>query len=127
MPENIESALRVALRAALTARDASSASALRSALAALENAGAVVPTAAQESAATTSPHVAGAVAGLGGSEVPRRQLTPDEQRALVLAEIADRTRAAEQMAHLGRHDDSRRLVAEAEALQRILGPDQRHV
>jgi uncharacterized protein YqeY len=119
-PASIEASLRRALRSALVARDGSSASACRSALAALGNAGAVDGSSGLSTSEATSPHIAGAVAGLGGSEMARRELTEPEQRALVAAEVTDRLAASEQMAHLGRMDVSRRLAAEASTLQRVL-------
>ena len=84
------------------------------------NAAAVPVGVGDGSSATTSPHIAGAIAGLAGTEAPRRELTPVEQRALVWAEISDRRAAAERMAQLGRADDGERLLAEADALEGAL-------
>ena len=105
--------LRQALTAALRARDGVAVSALRSALAAIENAGAVDP--AQAPQADSGP-IAGAVAGLGAGEVPRRSLGPDELRALVGAEVEHRRTAAREYAELGRPDHADRLRAEADVL-----------
>ncbi|MBO0816776.1 MAG: hypothetical protein J2P30_16755, partial [Actinobacteria bacterium] len=55
------------LRKAVAARDLIAVSALRSALAAIDNAGAV-PLSPGPAAGTSSPHVAGAAAGLGAGE-----------------------------------------------------------
>ena len=85
--------LQLALREALKARDTIATSALRSALAAIDNAGAVPPAPAPP-AGTASSHVAGAVAGLGAGEAERRRLTEAEVQELVRAEIADRQAAA---------------------------------
>ena len=101
------------LTAALRARDGVAVSALRSALAAIENAGAVDP--AQAPQADSGP-IAGAVAGLGAGEVPRRSLGPDELRALVGAEVEHRRTAAREYAELGRPDQAERLRAEADVL-----------
>jgi len=90
--EAIRDRLHQALRDALRARDKIAASALRSALAALDNAGAVPP--GQAPAAASGPHFAGAVAGLGAGEVPRRGLAAGEAEQIVRAEIAEREAAA---------------------------------
>ena len=62
-------------------------------------------------------HVAGSVAGLGAAEVPRRELTEDEAAAIVRAEIAERTAAADQY---GRSPAADRLRSEAALLGRFL-------
>ena len=100
--------LRAGLLTAMRQRDAAAVSALRSALAAVENAEAV-PRAEPSS-------VAPAV-GLGGTEAERRDLSPAEVRDLVLAEVADRRAAAAQLEQLGRDDRARRLLREAEVLE----------
>ena len=83
------------------------ASALRSALAALDNAGAVPP--GPVPAAATGPHFAGAVAGLGAGEVPRRGLAAGEAEQIVRAEIAEREAAATGYERAG--DDEQALSA----------------
>ncbi|HTW15737.1 MAG TPA: hypothetical protein VMF51_11445 [Nocardioides sp.] len=91
-----DSALRAYLRARLTRarldRDRTGAAALRSAIAALENAEAVPvePGLAEAS----SEHVAGAVAGLGAGEAARRVLSDAEERAIVDRERAELLDAA---------------------------------
>ena len=57
------------------------------------------------------------MAGLGAAEVPRRELTDAEAVAIVRAEIADRTAAAEQY---GRSPAADRLRTEAALLGRFL-------
>jgi hypothetical protein len=74
--EAIRDRLQRALRAALRARDRAATSALRSALAAIGNASAVPKEPAP--AVAGGPHFAGAAAGLGAGEVPRR---PDPRRS----------------------------------------------
>jgi uncharacterized protein YqeY len=110
----LEDRLRSALRIALRERNAVAMSALRPTLAALGNATAVRPVPLAPGA---DEHVAGSVAGLGAAEVPRRELTEDEAAAIVRAEIADRTAAAE---HYGRSPAAERLRAEAALLGRFL-------
>jgi uncharacterized protein len=65
--------LQLALREALRARDTVATSALRSALAAIDNASAL-PAAPAPAAGTGGPHFAGAVAGLAAGEAQRRSL-----------------------------------------------------
>ena len=77
----IRDRLQTALRAALRARDKTAASALRSTLAAIDNAG-TVPAGAPPGVAS-GPHFAGTTAGLGAGEAPRRGLAAGEaMRAL---------------------------------------------
>jgi uncharacterized protein len=102
--------LRRALTTALKARDAVAVSALRSALGAIENAGAVDP--GQAPPPGDGP-IAGAVEGLGAGEVERR---PVDVRAVVAAEVDQRRAAAREYADLGRPDRAERLRAEADVL-----------
>jgi uncharacterized protein len=89
----VRTSLRRDLTAALKAQDRVAIAALRSALAAIENAEA--PAADQAGLATAdSAHVAGSVVGLGAAEVPRRQLTESDLRAIVEAEVQQRLVAA---------------------------------
>ncbi|WP_244929467.1 hypothetical protein [Nocardioides sp. W7] len=94
-----DSALRADLRARLTRarldRDRAGAAALRSAIAALENAEAVpVASGAAGPAEVSSEHVAGAAAGLGAAEAERRVLDDAEERAIVARERAELLDAA---------------------------------
>ncbi|RJQ74429.1 hypothetical protein D5S17_22630 [Pseudonocardiaceae bacterium YIM PH 21723] len=110
--------MRTDLTAALKARDKIAATALRSALAAIENAEAV-PTDAP--AMTGGSEVfAGAHIGLGAAEAERRVLTEADVRAIVEGEIRDRTDAADEYQQLGRTDAAERLRGEAEVLGRYL-------
>lgn len=110
----MEERLRAALRTAMRDRDAVATAALRSVLGALGNATAVpapAPTAAGDE------HFAGSAAGVGAAEVPRRQLTPAEQVAVVRAEIAERLSAASQY---GAGAAADRLRAEVAVLETYL-------
>lgn len=113
--------LRDALRAALKARDRVAVSALRSALAAIENAGAVdvvdPPGARRGLAIEESP------AGPGAAEVARRALTEAEVARIVRAEIAGRDRAAIDYENAGRARRAAQLRAEADVLRGLVGPD----
>lgn len=109
--------MRQDLTTALKARDRVAIAALRSALAAMDNAEAVHAT---DLPATTSEHVAGAAVGLGAAEAERRHLTDADLRAVVAKEIEDRTTAAKTYADAGREDAAQQLRAEADVLARYL-------
>jgi uncharacterized protein YqeY len=116
----IRARLRAGLPVAMKARDAAAVAALRSALAAIENAEA--PDAAQAPPATvTHADVAGTVAGLGAAEVPRRMVTETQAEGIVRAEVADRLAAADGYERAGQPDQADRLRAEARALGGYLG------
>jgi hypothetical protein len=105
--------LRAALPAAMRARDGAAVTALRSALAAVENAAAVAPQASPFGPAAT---------GLGATEVPRRIVDDAEAREIVRAEVTERLAAAEQYDGHGHADRAVRLRAEADALAAFLDP-----
>jgi hypothetical protein len=119
----IRDRLHQALRDAMRARDSVAASALRSALAALDNADAVP--AGQGPAAASGPHFAGAVAGLGAGEVPRRGLAVGEAERIVRAEIAEREAAAAGYEGAGHGEQARRLRRGARTLTSVLDPGTR--
>ena len=118
--EAIRDRLHQALRDAMRARDKVAAPALRSALAALDNAGAVPP--GRVPAAASGPHFAGALAGLGAAEVPRRGLAAGEAERIVRAEIAERETAAAGYERAGHDEQARRLRQEAGVLASALDP-----
>lgn len=110
----------------MKARDSVAVSALRSALAAIENAEAVdaadgAPAGAGD--ANRDPHVAGSVVGLGAGEVSRRTLTPAEVAATVRAELDERLAAAVEYQRLGQREHAERLRGEAGVLSRQLAKD----
>lgn len=119
---SVRSRLQAALRAAMKERDTVAASALRSALSAIANAEAVSLPAASSGpparpAAQSSPHFAGALAGLGAAEVSRREVTDDQAAAIAAAEAADRRAAARDYQAAGHAD---RLRREARAIESAL-------
>jgi len=116
----IRDRLQTALRAALRARDKTAASALRSALAAIDNASAVPAEPAPGVA--SGPHFAGAAAGLGAGEAPRRGLTAGEAERIVRAEIAEREEAATGYERAGHADRADRLRREAAVLASAVDP-----
>lgn len=105
--------LRSALPAAMKRRDAAAVAALRSALAAVDNAEAV-----DDAPPPPDGHadLAGSVAGVGATEVPRRALTADEIAALVRAEVEEREAAADGYERAGAPARAARLRAEAAVL-----------
>jgi uncharacterized protein YqeY len=107
----LEPRLRASLTAALKARDAVAVTAYRSALAAVDNAGAVE---APQSPVRTA-------LGVGAREVSRRELSDDQVREIVHREISDREAAAQEYETRGRADDAQRLRAEASVLSVFLG------
>jgi RNA polymerase sigma factor (sigma-70 family) len=112
--------LKAALPAALKTRDAVAVAALRSALAAIDNAEA----ADLDQAPAAGPgheHLAGTVAGLRAAEVERRTRTEVQMRAIVTAEITDRRTAAIEYERRGHPDQAERLRAEATVLTGHLG------
>jgi uncharacterized protein YqeY len=112
--------LRSDLTAALKARDRVAVAALRSALAAIDNAEAV-PVDNLPGSVASSEHVAGAAVGLGAAEAERRHLTDADLRSIVENEVLERSVAAGEYERLGRDDAAERLRAEAEVLSRHLG------
>jgi uncharacterized protein len=110
---SLRTKLRDALPAAIKAQDRGAIAALRSALAAIDNAEAV---AAPTPPPPGSSEIAGAVTGLGSTEAVRAELSDDEVDAVVRAEIADRRTAAADYERLGRTEDAARLAAEADVL-----------
>jgi uncharacterized protein len=108
----LHASLRRALSPALKARDRAAVAALRSALAAIDNAHAVEAEAAPRSGGV----IAGAVAGLGAGDAPRRELSEDDIAAIVRAEVADRRAASTDYERAGQVDAAARLAAEADVL-----------
>lgn len=119
----IEGRLRGALGEAITSRDVVAAFALRSALSAIGNAGAVPagpqPAGPQPGAGAAHPYVAGTVPA-GAAEVARRPLTEAEVGEIVRAEAAERETAADQYDRSGYLDRAERLRREADILRSAL-------
>lgn len=106
--------LRAALPPAIKARDTVAVAALRSALAAIDNAEAVTVDAAPSVAA--DPNVAGSMVGLGAGEADRRVLSEADIIRLIRIEAEERRSAARDYERAGRHDRAARLLAEAAVL-----------
>jgi hypothetical protein len=113
-PQALRDALRRDLASAMKAREPDAVSALRTVIAAIDNAEAVP--ALGEGPATTSGHIAGARAGLGAAEAARRDLTGTQQQAILRDQIAGYTTEADQYEALGQPDAARRLRDQARLL-----------
>ena len=109
----MRSRLRSDLSVAIKARDGVAITALRDALAVIENAEAVQVLAGPQ--VTGSRYVAGAAFG-HGAEVERRKLTGADERELVQSQVDQRRIAATEYEKLGRQDAADRLRAEADVL-----------
>ena len=123
----------------MKARDKRAVAALRSTLAAIDNAEAidvteVSPTGGRPPAAEEIPpagagrpaeegRIAGAALGVGAAEVERRALTAAETEAIVRREVAERRSAAHEYERAGRSPHAERLRAEAELLGAYLDGD----
>lgn len=105
--------MRAALKLAMRTRDGNAMGALRSALAAIDNAEAIDPGPAQAGAIES----AGA---LGSAEARRRDLSEADIANVVRAEISERLSAAEEYKQLGSSGRSSQLHAEAEVLAALL-------
>jgi hypothetical protein len=116
--------LRDELRSAIKVRDRLAMTALRSAIAAIDNAGAVPVSPAAERG-RVSPAAERGLAieqspGLGGAEAERRALTEADVIRIVQAEITDREDAARTYATAGQADRADLLLAEAAVLRRLV-------
>lgn len=113
---DLRALLRADLVVAMKARRPEVVSALRTALAAWDNAEAVtVPKVQREGG---SEHVAGARVGIGAAEVERRVLSVEEVRALLRRQVEERVEEAERYDSHGRHEAAERLRREADALRK---------
>jgi uncharacterized protein len=110
----LRAALRHGLTAALKTRDSDAVAALRTAMAAIDNAEAI-PAPATNSP-TMSAHVAGSRGGLGSTEAVRRQLSASEVRNILRDQIAEHSREAERYDTLGQADAAERLRSQAHTL-----------
>jgi uncharacterized protein YqeY len=116
----VRARLRQALVEAMKARDTVAVSALRSALAAIDNAEAVKAADGQQPAPVAGPHVAGAVAGLGAAEVPRRGRTACGVGRVLRTEVVKRLAGADEYERLGQPEAAQRLRTEAQVLRAVL-------
>ncbi|MFV8310978.1 hypothetical protein [Mycobacteroides chelonae] len=109
-PHVLRTTMRADLTAAMKARNSRAVSALRAAIAAIDNAESV-----DDTAQTTldNAHIAGATQGLGSAEAARRVLSPADVRAVLRAQIDDRATEAERYDALGQAQAATQLREEA--------------
>lgn len=110
--------LRADLKVAMKARDAVEVSALRSLLAALDDAEAVAPPATAPVSSLGGEHVVGAALGVGSTEVPRLELTEAEIALVVAGQMQEREAAAATFDAVDQPDAAERLRAEARVIER---------
>jgi hypothetical protein len=122
-PSPLRLALRTRLTAAMRDRDRVAVSALRTTLAALDNAEAVPveDVGGGISVQSGSEHVAGAAVGVGAAEADRRQLTEDGERAVVASEVASLLDAAGHRRAAGDASGADDAVAAARLLEAVVG------
>ncbi|MCV7200427.1 glutamyl-tRNA amidotransferase [Mycolicibacterium peregrinum] len=116
--------LRKSLLSARKARDTNLTAAIRSALSAIDNA--ETPQADQTDTRIGGA-IAGAVSGVGSTEVARRVLSDDEVRDLLRAEIDERLSAASGYIANGHHERASELRSQAAVLAQVLGQPQEGV
>lgn len=112
MTTSLRDRLRAALPTAMKARDKTAVAALRSALAALDNAEAVKT----DDRTVKGQAIEEVALGAGATEVERRVLTEPEMTALVRQEVTERENAAADYETTGRVDRATQLRAEADVL-----------
>lgn len=113
--ERLRTRLSADLRAAIKAREAVQIPALRSVLAALDNASAV-----DLATATSSGHGQAPPPFATSAEVPRRELTAQEVADLLAREIARLQEAALKLRALGRAEAAARALAELQVLEKYV-------
>ncbi len=113
--DEVRARLRADLKVAMKAREPEAVSALRTALAAIDNAEAVAVDG--HAGALADGPIAGAMAGAGSTEAARRVLSMEDVRALLEAEIAERVAAAEGYDAGGQGEAADRLRREADVLR----------
>jgi uncharacterized protein YqeY len=117
-PRALRAAMRRDMVSAMKARQPDAVVALRTAIAAIDNAEAVP--APEASQAATSSHIAGARAGLGAAEAARRDLSDSEQQAILRDQITGYTTEADRYEALGQPDAAHRLRTQASVLSAYL-------
>ncbi|MEY9909045.1 uncharacterized protein YqeY [Catenulispora sp. MAP12-49] len=116
-PTPLRDRLRAALPIALKARDRATASTLRAALAAIENAEAV------DAGDVRAGAIEASAVGIGAAEAARRELSEADVAAIVRAEIAEREHAAEVYQASGQSAKAEELLAGAAVLVGFVDAD----
>jgi hypothetical protein len=117
----LRAALRHGLTAALKARDTEALAALRTAIAAIDNAEAIATTDAHRP--VTSPDIAGASSGVGSTEAVRQSLSGAQLRDIVREQITEYAREADRYDALGQPDAAHRLRHRGSILAAHLAPE----
>jgi hypothetical protein len=112
--------MRRDLTAALKAREPDAVAALRTAIAAIDNAEAVA--APDTSPAGAGGRIAGARDGVGSTEATRRTLGVDQVRAILRDQIDEATREADRYDALGQDGAAQRLRRQARVLAAYAEP-----
>ncbi len=115
----VRTMMRSDLVAAMKARQPDAVAALRTAIAAIDNAEAVA--APGGTGAAASGHIAGAQVGLGSTEAERRDVSIGEVRAILQGQIADCRAEADRYQAAGHHEAAGQLRRQAEALRKYMG------
>jgi len=102
----------------MKSRDVVATSAIRSALGAIDNSGSVGVT--DREVREGSGRIAGSVEGLGAGDVQRREIDDEQIIEIVLVEVRDREKAAEEYRALGRTEEAARLRSKGEVLLGLL-------
>jgi hypothetical protein len=118
--EMLRTRLRRDLRAAMKAQRRDEMAALRTLIAAIDNAEAVDEASPEPRA--SSEHVAGAVQGVGAADATRRVLTERDLERVVETELWERDAQAARLELLGRADEASRLRIEADVIARYQTP-----
>jgi uncharacterized protein YqeY len=130
---DLQARLRAALKAAMQRRDRVATSALRTALAAIDNAEAIDATddhvaglgteTAFPAGASSEGRIAGASEGLGSTERPRRSLTHDDVVAILRAEVDQHLSHVADAERAGRPDQAVAARTRAQTLRSVLDHD----
>jgi uncharacterized protein len=112
----LRAALRQGLITAMKARDSDTVAALRTAMAAIDNAEAVPAPAPLPGSA----RIAGARSGAGSTEAARRVLTGGELDGILRAQVAGRLQESGRYEALGQADAAGRLRRQAAAIEPYL-------
>lgn len=119
-PDRLRARIRADLTAAMKSRDKIAVAAVRTALAAFDNAEAIPVPPPADGPPVTSEYVAGTGVGLGSTEAARRVLTLDDLHAVLRAQIDERTAEADTYRAHGQAEAADRLGREADVLRAYL-------
>jgi hypothetical protein len=119
--EALRARLRRHLKTAMKAQRRDEMAALRTLIAAIDNAESVEDQ--PPAPPSSSDHVAGAVRGLGAADAPRRSLSERALQRIIENELWERDAQAERLTLLGRTDEASRLRSEADVIARYRVPE----